>query len=159
MKKRPGSITMVVPTMMASVNKDVVVRVGDFEMVGIITCFTPTGIMFVANRISNGDNSYLGEEMKIDKGSCEVLEILRGRYSFEDTVFGDSEPLTPTDCAPETMIGLDTPAVNTIEEVYDKDDFWCINPYVRDGKKIGRNDKCPCGSGSKYKKCCIGKGK
>ena len=23
--------------------------------------------------------------------------------------------------------------------------------------KIGRNEKCPCGSGRKYKKCCIGK--
>jgi uncharacterized protein YecA (UPF0149 family) len=22
-------------------------------------------------------------------------------------------------------------------------------------KKIGRNEKCPCGSGKKYKKCCI----
>ena len=22
------------------------------------------------------------------------------------------------------------------------------------GKKIGRNDPCPCGSGKKYKKCC-----
>ena len=25
---------------------------------------------------------------------------------------------------------------------------------VRIGKKIGRNDPCPCGSGKKYKKCC-----
>lgn len=25
---------------------------------------------------------------------------------------------------------------------------------VRKGKKIGRNDPCPCGSGKKYKKCC-----
>lgn len=25
-------------------------------------------------------------------------------------------------------------------------------------KKIGRNDKCPCGSGKKYKKCCINSG-
>ncbi|MBN1636297.1 MAG: preprotein translocase subunit SecA [Deltaproteobacteria bacterium] len=24
----------------------------------------------------------------------------------------------------------------------------------RDGKKIGRNDPCPCGSGKKYKQCC-----
>lgn len=24
-------------------------------------------------------------------------------------------------------------------------------------KKIGRNDPCPCGSGNKYKKCCLGK--
>ncbi|MGD7478529.1 SEC-C metal-binding domain-containing protein, partial [Ralstonia pseudosolanacearum] len=23
-----------------------------------------------------------------------------------------------------------------------------------DGKKIGRNDPCPCGSGKKYKNCC-----
>ena len=27
----------------------------------------------------------------------------------------------------------------------------------RVGKKIGRNEPCPCGSGKKYKKCCIGK--
>jgi uncharacterized protein YecA (UPF0149 family) len=24
-------------------------------------------------------------------------------------------------------------------------------------KKIGRNELCPCGSGKKYKKCCMGK--
>jgi len=24
-------------------------------------------------------------------------------------------------------------------------------------KKTGRNDLCPCGSGKKYKKCCLGK--
>ena len=24
----------------------------------------------------------------------------------------------------------------------------------REGKKVGRNDPCPCGSGKKYKKCC-----
>jgi len=26
-------------------------------------------------------------------------------------------------------------------------------PFVRDGKKVGRNDPCPCGSGKKYKQC------
>ena len=33
-----------------------------------------------------------------------------------------------------------------------------INPvvetYRREGRKIGRNEQCPCGSGKKYKKCC-----
>jgi len=24
-------------------------------------------------------------------------------------------------------------------------------------KKVGRNEPCPCGSGKKYKKCCLGK--
>ena len=27
------------------------------------------------------------------------------------------------------------------------------SPYVRDGRKIGRNEPCPCGSGKKYKQC------
>lgn len=30
-------------------------------------------------------------------------------------------------------------------------------PYVRETKKIGRNDPCPCGSGKKYKHCCMRK--
>jgi preprotein translocase subunit SecA len=27
-------------------------------------------------------------------------------------------------------------------------------PYVREGRKIGRNEPCHCGSGKKYKQCC-----
>jgi preprotein translocase subunit SecA len=30
-------------------------------------------------------------------------------------------------------------------------------PYRRPEPKIGRNDTCPCGSGKKYKHCCLGK--
>ena len=30
---------------------------------------------------------------------------------------------------------------------------------VRDGRKIGRNDSCPCGSGKKFKHCCMNTGK
>jgi hypothetical protein len=29
--------------------------------------------------------------------------------------------------------------------------------HVEKKKKIGRNEACPCGSGKKYKKCCLGK--
>jgi preprotein translocase subunit SecA len=29
---------------------------------------------------------------------------------------------------------------------------------ARAGQKVGRNDACPCGSGKKYKKCCLAKG-
>lgn len=34
--------------------------------------------------------------------------------------------------------------------LWDSDD----GSYMRQGKKIGRNDPCPCGSGKKYKHCC-----
>ena len=30
-----------------------------------------------------------------------------------------------------------------------------ITPHKRTSPKIQRNDKCPCGSGKKYKKCCL----
>lgn len=28
-------------------------------------------------------------------------------------------------------------------------------PFVREEPRVGRNDPCPCGSGKKYKKCCL----
>ena len=31
-------------------------------------------------------------------------------------------------------------------------------PRTAGGQKVGRNDPCPCGSGKKYKKCCLLKG-
>jgi preprotein translocase subunit SecA len=32
-----------------------------------------------------------------------------------------------------------------------------VVPFKRDLPKIGRNEPCPCGSGLKYKKCCLNK--
>ena len=31
-----------------------------------------------------------------------------------------------------------------------------LKPYVRETKKVGRNELCPCGSDKKFKKCCNG---
>ena len=32
-----------------------------------------------------------------------------------------------------------------------------VKPIVRDAARVGRNDPCPCGSGKKYKRCCMNK--
>ena len=32
-----------------------------------------------------------------------------------------------------------------------------LAPITRDDTRVGRNDPCPCGSGKKYKKCCLPK--
>jgi len=37
---------------------------------------------------------------------------------------------------------------------YNRGDAAAATQSVRRGKKTGRNDPCPCGSGKKYKKCC-----
>ncbi|MDH5436230.1 MAG: SEC-C metal-binding domain-containing protein, partial [Gammaproteobacteria bacterium] len=36
------------------------------------------------------------------------------------------------------------------QEASDKDDH---APFVRETRKVGRNEPCPCGSGKKYKQC------
>ena len=33
-----------------------------------------------------------------------------------------------------------------------------IRPEPARRKKVGRNDPCPCGSGRKYKHCCLRRG-
>ena len=53
------------------------------------------------------------------------------------------------------------------DEKADDEDFWRLyeplpdfpapTPIVRQQPKIGRNDPCPCGSGLKFKKCCLDK--
>jgi hypothetical protein len=37
----------------------------------------------------------------------------------------------------------------------DEDDGSLVEQVIRTEPKIGRNDPCPCGSGKKYKKCCM----
>jgi len=40
----------------------------------------------------------------------------------------------------------DTADASDVPESHDE-------PFVRDGRKVGRNEPCPCGSGKKYKQC------
>ena len=57
----------------------------------------------------------------------------------------------------ESRMRLQHPASDTsagtsgMEEESGSDD--ALSPFKRFGKKIGRNDPCPCGSGKKYKAC------
>lgn len=45
------------------------------------------------------------------------------------------------------------------EDDFDGEDFGVpsLLPIRREGPDVGRNDPCPCGSGKKYKKCCLKK--
>jgi hypothetical protein len=40
-------------------------------------------------------------------------------------------------------------------DLYGPDDREPPRTHVREHPKVGRNDPCPCGSGKKYKKCCM----
>jgi len=44
------------------------------------------------------------------------------------------------------------------QEMYDGSSEKKIEPIRNRGQRVGRNDPCPCGSGKKYKQCCLRKG-
>lgn len=48
-----------------------------------------------------------------------------------------------------------TPAVNTLYRHYARQRQQEGQPIIRGAPKVGRNDPCPCGSGKKFKKCCL----
>lgn len=42
-----------------------------------------------------------------------------------------------------------------LKDAYEEASSGKPKPIVRAGSRLGRNDPCPCGSGRKYKKCCM----
>ncbi|MEZ4525867.1 MAG: SEC-C metal-binding domain-containing protein [Desulfobacterales bacterium] len=54
--------------------------------------------------------------------------------------------------------GSDKPQISPPGGFSYREEYEPVQP-VRREKKIGRNDPCPCGSGKKYKKCCLMKEK
>lgn len=55
------------------------------------------------------------------------------------------------------LMGSGIPEIDLLQGMMDEELFGA-ETYVRGHKKVGRNDPCPCGSGKKFKKCCLGKG-
>ena len=60
----------------------------------------------------------------------------------------DGDPNEGTDWDGDILISI----ADNVEVLYDKDRLWRESI-----KNISRNDKCPCNSNKKYKKCCINK--
>jgi len=40
-------------------------------------------------------------------------------------------------------------------EINKNKSYYKPKQYIRQSRKIGRNEPCPCRSGKKYKKCCL----
>lgn len=75
----------------------------------------------------------------------------------------DVASMEMTETQSENLQSLAEAKVETVSNVVGAEQmptfrFTKPRPVVRD-YKIGRNDPCPCGSGLKYKKCCLGSGK
>jgi hypothetical protein len=111
---------------------------------------------FVRDFVSNGFLDYAGFEENLQKAIDDPSAPLRqprGEYAlFGDTIeelstwecFRPAGP--PPEIAPPPQEGMDVPR-------------WfppgSAEPTVNHYRKVGRNDPCPCGSGRKFKKCCL----
>lgn len=74
-----------------------------------------------------------------DKESLGAVEDYQARHPISERARKEIETIEEKQKSPLDLWGEDS------------------SPYVREEPKIGRNDPCPCGSGKKYKKCCMRK--
>lgn len=76
--------------------------------------------------------------------SHEILKSLRARYETPDP-YADRDGVV--------MMGASVVEGDSAPPIPDHN-LVKNRPHIG-GRKIGRNDRCPCGSGKKYKKCCL----
>ena len=91
----------------------------------------------------------------IDVSGDKYIELIRHVFEHKPVdVFydGDLEDI-------EIRLGLrdarETPKPSLFDFQLESIDM--LSPWIQTEPKIGRNDPCPCGSGKKYKKCCLTK--
>jgi len=70
----------------------------------------------------------------------DAIERLSSWYFFTDAYKKDQARLAAQRASEERLNRFDTGF-----------------PYTNEFRHVGRNDPCPCGSGNKYKKCCLDK--
>lgn len=111
-----------------------------------------------------------GIESKIRDGKINLtLEETQALYVYLFSLHGQVSMMAQDDNDEEAKKYEKASAniLHNLENIFEEaniriSDFMTIHPDVnsyksatrRLGKKVGRNDLCPCGSGKKYKNCC-----
>ena len=67
--------------------------------------------------------------------------------TWSETAAIHEEAPSPTDISQQQQAAIDGSQGPTRK----------IEPIRNRGERVGRNDPCPCGSGKKYKNCCMRK--
>jgi hypothetical protein len=79
----------------------------------------------------------------------DTIEELSGWYSFRPK---------PAENDGSTIDDDDGGGSSTIEDDDKRGRYGFQTPLVNPVRHVGRNDPCPCGSGRKFKKCCLNAG-
>ena len=87
--------------------------------------------------------------MNNSRALCSLVTVLPPLVGLE------AEDIYP----PNTLVDLLTPPWDReyTQIILERESEMWKTPAAKSSKTAGRNDPCPCGSGVKYKKCCLGK--
>ncbi|ACL04319.1 SEC-C motif domain protein [Desulfatibacillum aliphaticivorans] len=122
--------------------------IGDARGVEVLKkCMRDGHAVTVANNLETlaalHDQDIAEEMLLLDKAYKERMERFNSRLE-----------------APAALDPVDHPPITYKEDGDGNNDYYDDEPVdtvKREAPKIGRNAKCPCGSGKKYKKCCMNK--
>lgn len=92
-----------------------------------------------------------------DDWDNEIEELERMYGSLDDYEGGELDEFDDDEFDDEE--GFDDEGFDEPEDDFTVADDEIVRPIVRGDPKVGRNDPCPCGSGKKFKHCCLNRQK
>ena len=120
--------------------------------------FTEILIDYIQSTKDNSDHLSFAISSLLDFSGSKHIDFIRNMFKTRDVSFdlrGDIEDI-------EIELGLREQRITQkpktkMQEIFESLEFQNEVPArkVRTKPKIGRNAPCPCGSGKKYKKCCL----
>ncbi|MDF1755178.1 MAG: SEC-C metal-binding domain-containing protein [Verrucomicrobiales bacterium] len=120
---------------------------------GMVLCYygTNNGLKY-AREIVDG----MAEEIE----ASDIIDVLYALRKLNDETSSEldewREMLQEIHTVSLKMMSEDLDLYGDPEEFNPKElSIRAVTPYENDSTKINRNDPCPCGSGKKFKKCCI----
>jgi len=103
---------------------------------------------------------YLTDELDEELGSCMMILSFFADQKLAETYCHEAtkKNISVAEMS-ETVCSMFTQAMASYADmgrsIYQAVTAENFGPYERDEAKVGRNDPCPCGSGKKYKRCCL----
>jgi preprotein translocase subunit SecA len=93
---------------------------------------------------------------RVEQFDPEFLSYLGARWQLDraQTIHQSAPSELASATAPKSQVQMQQEAAIAASQQTDRKH----EPVRNVGKKVGRNDPCPCGSGKKFKACCMRKG-
>ncbi|MCF8227148.1 MAG: DUF1186 domain-containing protein [Bacteroidales bacterium] len=129
----------------------------DSDLIGLMVC----DIIDIEAKELLPDIEMLFEKQIVSKGICGSLDSVREafhnptEYSKKREILSISERYDEITSTWAGYIEDEKKGISVNSDFDHMGNFEFTKPYVRTELKIGRNDPCPCGSGKKYKNCCL----